>query len=395
VGGTGQRAHDLPADHPCADGDARGHRFQGAAQAVGVLHHHQRTVHDDTGEGDRAGPWRRHDRPEVGGEVDAAVTGQPRTVRSVELADHGERVGERRAPRIGRACGRRRRGHRRCGNPEHCRRRGSRSARRHHRGRGRWRGHRHRGRPGRRHRPRLHRRCRRRRRRRHCGRTAPRRRLRRGCGRARDGEQSEQERDQDDRGARARTGWVPRRTGGRLHAVRRRRGGIEPGGCVGDVVLGDHADDRAPPAGRAATPVGPAWGRRAPPYPVDGSTPARGAVPHHSEGPGRTAGPPVPLRVHRPVEFSLRPARAGRLRAPSPRRDPPGRRRSSRSPSEGPRWQRSGPPSWGAGASTVVAPGEPSTWTAPTTRRAGRPRRPAITVRAPAGACRKDVPWPS
>jgi hypothetical protein len=100
MGRAGHGAERLPAVHAGAHEDTRGDGLERAPQAVGVLHHHQRAVHDDPGEGDRAGPRRHHDRTEVRGEVDAAVPGEPRAVRTVERADHLDRFGERGAPRV-------------------------------------------------------------------------------------------------------------------------------------------------------------------------------------------------------------------------------------------------------------------------------------------------------
>jgi hypothetical protein len=107
VRAPGEHPDRFTAAHPRTRRDGRVDRFEGAAQPVVVLDHHDGSVHHDRREGDGPRPGRAHDRARWRGQVDAAVTGEPGPVRRVERPAHlgwladggGPRVrGDRRRP---------------------------------------------------------------------------------------------------------------------------------------------------------------------------------------------------------------------------------------------------------------------------------------------------------
>lgn len=139
--------------------------------------------------------------------------------------------------------------------------------------------------------------------------------------------------------------------------------------------------------------------------PVEDSHPARQA-PHRGRGttcaapprrrasrtsrhPGPTAGPGPGAR---PVDSSLRPVRAGRHRAssPTPTPPPPRRERCVRRAGAG-----SGPGPTGPGVGKGVAPGVLPGREAPTTGRAGAPRRARDHCARPRRGRAEGPPWPS
>ncbi|MBB5872230.1 hypothetical protein F4553_005664 [Allocatelliglobosispora scoriae] len=80
--------------------DARHHRFVGGAQAARVGDADHSPAGEATGEDDDPGTGRDNGRSRRGGEVDAAVAGEPGLGRREELPDHGGRAAERPAEAV-------------------------------------------------------------------------------------------------------------------------------------------------------------------------------------------------------------------------------------------------------------------------------------------------------
>jgi hypothetical protein len=87
-----QRADEVAGPHRPALGHRRRHRLVRGAQAVGVVDADDPAAGHLTREPDHARPGRVHGCARLGGQIDAAVSGQPRPRRRIEPAHH------RRAP---------------------------------------------------------------------------------------------------------------------------------------------------------------------------------------------------------------------------------------------------------------------------------------------------------
>lgn len=90
-----QVADPVAGGHEIAGADGRGDRFVGGAEAAGVRDAHDVPAGDRAGVEDRAGAGGADRCAGRGGQVCAAVAGEPRLRRRVERADDARGTGER------------------------------------------------------------------------------------------------------------------------------------------------------------------------------------------------------------------------------------------------------------------------------------------------------------